>query len=278
MGILCAGEVLGKGGGGAGGIQCAARAGGEPQATSAAGWGEGEIRELVGVVDLGRAKPGAARPPGVADDSALWRSRWRHVSGSRRIPHLRRVRSQMSRRQEIDAAHATSLTERTESEIDSGQPQHPLRDRLGRSLGGWRRLVEEGTAARQARPTVAVGEQAEVPDTDEAAGEDVQEEAAEELIGFEGHDLDGVAVGVVLPAQAHDALVEADETVVGKRHAVGVAPEVGQHLLGAGEGRFRIHHPVARPQRAEPGGERWRVHPRGGGTGEAEVSGGEGVP
>lgn len=188
--------------------------GGLGGASDLAGWlREREIRERVGVVRLGRAAPGATRPPGVADDSVLWRSRWRHVTGSRRIPPLRRVRSQMSWRQDFDAAHATSLTEGTEREVDSGQPQHPLRDRLGRGLEGRGWLPEQGAAAREAGGTVAVGEQAEVPDTHEAVGDDVQEEAAEEFIGFEGHDLDGVAVGVVLPAPAHDALVEADQAI-----------------------------------------------------------------
>ena len=88
------------------------------------------IRADVAVARAWSAAPGTARPPGVADDPVLRRSRWRQVTGSRGIPYLRWVRSPMSRRQDIEAVHAAALTERAAGRIDSGEPQHQLRDRL----------------------------------------------------------------------------------------------------------------------------------------------------
>ena len=79
---------------------------------------------------------------------------------------------------------------------------------------------------------------------DEAVGQDVQQEPPEELVGGEGQDLAVAAGGVVPPTKADHARVETDQPAIGQRDAVGVAPEVGQHLRGAGEGRIRIDDPV----------------------------------
>ncbi len=63
--------------------------------------------------------------------------------------------------------------------------QHERSDGV-RRRGGWRRgLGQEGAALGQLGGAVAGGEQAEVADADEAVGDDVGEEAAEELLGVE---------------------------------------------------------------------------------------------
>ena len=74
----------------------------------------------------------------------------------------------------------------------------------------------------------------------------MQEEAADELVGVETHHLGLVAVGVVAPPEADVLPVELDETVVADGGLVGVAPEIGQHLAGAGERGLGIDHPVVR--------------------------------
>ena len=68
----------------------------------------------------------------------------------------------------------------------------------------------------------------------------MQEESSDELAGVEAHHLDLVAVGVVAPAEPHVLGVEVDEAVVGDGALVGVAPEVGEDVGGAGERRFSI--------------------------------------
>ena len=82
----------------------------------------------------------------------------------------------------------------------------------------------------------------------EAAREHVQEEAADELTGVETHDLALIAVGVVAPAEPNVLGVEVDETVVGDGALVGVAPEVGEDVGGAGERRLGVDDPVVRLQ------------------------------
>jgi hypothetical protein len=54
-------------------------------------------------------------------------------------------------------------------------------------------------------------EEAEMPDANKAVGDDMLEEPANELVGGQGHDLRAVAVGVVLPAEAHDPVLEVTE-------------------------------------------------------------------
>jgi len=52
----------------------------------------------------------------------------------------------------------------------------------------------------------AVGEESEVPDANQTAGQDVQQESAQELMGGNGHDLVLAAVSIVSPAEG-DAIV-----------------------------------------------------------------------
>lgn len=54
---------------------------------------------------------------------------------------------------------------------------------------------------------VAVGEQSEVADLDEARGQDVEQEAADELDRIELHDAAAVVVSGVSPAEAHLAVL-----------------------------------------------------------------------
>ena len=81
-------------------------------------------------------------------------------------------------------------------------------------------------------------------DAGESERQDMQQEAADELIGVQAHGLLAIAVGVIAPAKAHVLSVEINQAVVGDGNLVRVAPEVGQHLSGAGERRFGIDHPV----------------------------------
>lgn len=84
-------------------------------------------------------------------------------------------------------------------------------------------------------------------------GSTVQEIAADELLGVERHHLAAVAGGVVLVAEVHEFIVETEQAVVGERDAVGVAPKIGEYLLGAGEGTLGVDHPGLGVERAEQG-------------------------
>ena len=111
-----------------------------------------------------------------------------------------------------------------------------------------------------------------MPDSHEAARQDVQEKPTEEFLGVERHDFRAPAIGIVLPVKAHDASGETHEPRVGHRDAMGVAPEVLQHLLRPRERAFRIDHPGRGPQLRDEGGKA-----AGFGQGERATCEGEGT-
>jgi hypothetical protein len=92
---------------------------------------------------------------------------------------------------------------------------------------------------------VAVGEQALVADAMETGREDVEQEAAHALAHVEAHDLAVVTavLAIVLPAEADMAFVDIKQAAVGDGDAMGVTGEIGQDLLGAGEGLLGIDDP-----------------------------------
>ena len=82
---------------------------------------------------------------------------------------------------------------------------------------------------------VAVGEHAIVADLDEAFGQDVQLQAADELLAGEGHGLSPGIVRVVLVGEGDGAggPVQGENAVIGDADPVGVAGEIGQDDLWA---------------------------------------------
>jgi len=123
----------------------------------------------------------------------------------------------------------------------------------------WRRLLtvigEKGAAESELGCAVAVGHEAEVADTVEAIGQGVKEEAANELIGLELHDLGGAALTVILPSKGDMVVVEGDEAAIGNGDAVSVAAEIGENLGWSAERLFGIDDPVDVPHGGEMGGE-----------------------
>ena len=100
-----------------------------------------------------------------------------------------------------------------------------------------------------------MGQKAEVADAHEAGGKHVEQEAAQELLDRQGHQALLVAVRGVSPAEGNLSVFEGDQTVIGDRHAVGVATEITENMFGATEGRLAIDHPVLPEQGAEEGSE-----------------------
>ena len=72
-----------------------------------------------------------------------------------------------------------------------------------------------------------------------------------------------------LLARGGEAVQEIDEALVGEGDAVGVASEVLEHLLGAGEGGLGVDNPVVLPEGGEPRGEGAGLR---GGVGEGELA------
>src|SRR5207247_7719162 len=85
-----------------------------------------------------------------------------------------------------------------------------------------RRHVEQLPRSRNVLGAPAVGEQTVVTDAVETIGQDVDEEAADELVDGERHHLGSVMpVGaVVLPFEGYARIGDADQAAVGDRDAV----------------------------------------------------------
>ena len=103
--------------------------------------------------------------------------------------------------------------------------------------------------------SLAVGEEAEVADADEAWWEQVQQEAAQELVDRQAHDALLVAVRGVAPAEADLAVGESDQPAVGDADAVSVGAEIAQRMFRSTEGTLGVDDPVVTEQDSEPGGE-----------------------
>ena len=72
-------------------------------------------------------------------------------------------------------------------------------------------------------------------DAVEPVGQDVDQEAADELVGGERHQLVACSnLGrVILPFESHALAVEGDEPAVGNSDAVRIAGQVGEDSVGS---------------------------------------------
>jgi hypothetical protein len=95
-----------------------------------------------------------------------------------------------------------------------------------------------------------VGEEAEVADTHEAAWQQVEQKAAQELIDRQGQEPLLVGVRGVSPAEGDVALLNGDQSTVGDSYTVGVATEIAQRVFRSSEGRLGIDDPVVTEQRS----------------------------
>src|SRR5437667_12774118 len=103
---------------------------------------------------------------------------------------------------------------------------------------------------------MTVGEIAVVADAMEAVRQNVEQEAADELVGAKGHHLLLVVVAIILPAEADLALRKTDQAAVGDGDAMGIAAEIIEHLLGSAERSLGVDDPC---DRRSPGKENGNV-------------------
>ena len=96
---------------------------------------------------------------------------------------------------------------------------------------------------RAALPS-AVGEEAEMADANQAAGQNVKQEAAQELMSVNRHDLLLASVGIVSPEEGDAIVLEGHEPMVGDGDAMGIAGQIVEDVLGAAEGRLGVDDPV----------------------------------
>ena len=127
-------------------------------------------------------------------------------------------------------------------------------------FGPWRRRLAQELAAKCKRSlTPEVGHKAKVTDTDKAFGQDVRQEAADELVRGESHDALSVAGLAVDPSELNLIAVEADQPVVGDGHPMGITAQITENLCGSSEGRLGIDDPVMDVKSPDPGTEALRI-------------------
>src|SRR5215213_1191489 len=95
---------------------------------------------------------------------------------------------------------------------------------------------------------MAIGKQAVMTNAVKAVRNGVKQETADELVGIERHYLLPAARSIILPSECDAIAVDADEAGIGDGNAMGIAPEIGQHLFGSGKWRLGIDHPVDTPR------------------------------
>lgn len=105
---------------------------------------------------------------------------------------------------------------------------------------------DQMTGQNDALSTGAVGEKAVIADADQAGGQHMEQEAAEELIDLQGEPFLGIALSVVAMTEADALAVEGDDTGVADGDAVGVVGQVREHLLWSAERRLAVDDPVGR--------------------------------
>ena len=110
----------------------------------------------------------------------------------------------------------------------------------GRGSGCFKELPSPGEKLR----AVSIGQEAEVPDADEATWEYVLKETTDEVWRREGEQSLAIAVATVAIAEGHAAILEGDQALVADGDAVGVAAQVLEHLSRTGHGRLAVDHPV----------------------------------
>lgn len=73
--------------------------------------------------------------------------------------------------------------------------------------------------------------------------QNVQGEPSNELRGIQRHDFGFAFITIILVAEAHLAIGEADDSMIGDGDLVGVSAQIFDHLLWPSEGLFDINHP-----------------------------------
>jgi hypothetical protein len=121
--------------------------------------------------------------------------------------------------------------------------------------------IKQASAERELIGAMTVGKEAVVTNAMEAVRQYVEQEAPDELGDLDSHDFALVTAvfPIVLPTEADVGLVEIEQATVGDRNAMSVAREIGQDLLGTGEGLFGIDDPFGCAQGRESGGKCLRL-------------------
>ena len=135
-------------------------------------------------------------------------------------------------------------------------------------------LGEQGARLRDAGRAVAVGEQAVMANLDEARRQDVETEAAQELLQRESHRAALAAVGVVFVPEGDRVVgkIQSFQAAVGDGDPVRVAAQVRQDDLRSRKRAFGVDDPLATADATEPPSELCGLRELRLRTGEVELA------
>src|SRR5689334_17380579 len=102
---------------------------------------------------------------------------------------------------------------------------------------------------------MTISEKAEIANTRKARGQDMLEEAAQELFVSKGHRARLAVMRVVLPTKGHFLIRDVEQSVIGDGDAMRVASQVMQNVLGPAKWLFGVHDPVFAKERAQKSAE-----------------------
>ena len=91
-----------------------------------------------------------------------------------------------------------------------------------------------------------VGEEPVMTDAMKTPRQHVDEEAADELVGGQGHGLVAITsfAAIVLPLKGDTVFVAGDEAAVADGDPMGITRQVSKYGFGSGKRTFGIDHPV----------------------------------
>ncbi len=148
----------------------------------------------------------------------------------------------MEREEGPQEAHGSVGAVGAGGDVRTGEVEEEFATRhLGRGFG-------RGTDAEELAASFEVfglgptGEEPEVTYADIAGGEDMKQEAADELGGGQGARFLRSALSIPV-CKGDTTISEIGDAMVGDSDAVGVAPEVVQNLFGSCEGGFGVDDP-----------------------------------
>ncbi len=90
----------------------------------------------------------------------------------------------------------------------------------------------------------SIGEEAKIPDSHEALGQHVQEEATQELYSQQRHLALLATTRIVLPTERDAFAVECQQPVIGNGNPMRIAAEIAQDFCRPAEGGLGVDHPV----------------------------------
>ena len=93
-------------------------------------------------------------------------------------------------------------------------------------------------------------------DTMATRGQNMEQEAADELVGLQFHGFPPLAMAIVPPFEGDGVIITGYNAAVGDGDAMGIAGEIGEYLFRPGKGALGVNHPIDFARWAEMGSER----------------------